>query len=387
MHPFEYHNPTKIIFGEGTVGRIGGEARNWGRKALFLYGRNSIKANGVYDQAVASLRQSGVDFIEHPGVKSNPVLSHTRQGVEIVKKERLDLIVAVGGGSVIDEAKAIAAGAVVEHDVWDFFMQKATVEDALPIVTVLTLPATGSEMNGGLVITHDETREKFGFAAGPLHPRASILDPTTTYTVPPDYVAYSAADSMTHLLESYFTHNDPWAPIQDRYVEGLVRTIMEATEKILADPRDAQGRATMMWAATLAWNRLGNAGVGPFELPNHMMEHPLSGLYDIAHGAGLSIVLPAWMQWSARQRPARFARFARQVFDIRCDDDAEAARRGIEALRAWFNKIGTPTTFAQGRIPAEDIPKIADEAIKLGKLWGITRYTPEMLHEIYRLCV
>ena len=386
MQSFVFHNNTKIIFGERTVAQIGGEARQWGGKALLLYGQASIKRAGVYDQVVASLKAAGVEYIELPGVKSNPVLSHTRRGVAMAKSEKVDLIVAVGGGSVLDEAKAIAAGALVDHDVWDFFTQKAKIQKALPLVTVLTLPATGSEMNGGMVITHDETREKFGLGADACQPKASILDPTTTYSVPADYVAYSAADSMTHLLEGYFTHTDPWTPIQDRYVEGLVRSIMEATERILANPRDAQGRATMMWAATLAWNGLAPAGVGTVEIPNHMMEHPLSGIYDIAHGAGLSIVLPAWMVWTARQRPERVAQFARRVMDVQTADDATAAVEGAERLKQWFHKIGTPVSLAEAKIPAADIGRIVDEALKLGKLWGISRYSHDDLCEIYRMC-
>jgi hypothetical protein len=385
MKPFVFHNITKIIFGDGAVPQVGAEAAAWGKKALLLYGQASIKRIGVYDQVVQSLRAAGVEFVELPGVKPNPVLSHTRQGIELVRREGIDVIVAVGGGSVLDESKAIAAGALVDHDVWEFFTQKEEIQRALPIVTVLTLPATGSEMNGGMVITHDETREKFGFSAAACQPKASILDPTTTYSVPANYVAYSAADSMTHLLESYFTHEDPWAPIQDRYAEGVVRSIIEATERILADPHDAQGRATMMWAATLAWNGLAPAGVGHYELVNHMMEHPLSGIFDIPHGAGLSIVLPAWMKWTAKRRPAKLAAFARHVMDIDEPDDARAALAGAEALKKWFDKIGTPTSLVAAGIPMKEIERVADEALNLGRLWGITRYTRDDLLDIYRM--
>ncbi|MFZ5830097.1 MAG: iron-containing alcohol dehydrogenase [Planctomycetota bacterium] len=386
MQPFVFHNPTKIVFGEGTVPQIGAEARAWGRRALFLYGQSSIKRNGVYDLVVASLKAAGMEFVEFPGVKPNPVLSHAREGVALAKREKVDLVVAVGGGSVLDEAKTIALGAATDVDVWDFFCQKAQPQASLPLATVLTLPATGSEMNGGQVITNEKTREKFGFATPWSSPKVSILDPSVTHTISAEQTAYAAADAMTHLLEGYFTHTDPWTPIQDRYVEGLVKTIMECAERIQKDLRDAQARATLMWAATLAWNGLALAGVGTAKLPNHMMEHPLSGIYDIPHGAGLSIVLPAWMAYTARQNPQKIAQFARNVFGVPATSAEEEAELAVAGLKTWFQKIGTPTSLSAVRIPAEDIERIARDALTLGALWGITEYSKESLIEIYRMC-
>ncbi len=386
MRPFTFHNPTKIIFGSGTIPQLGNEASRFGNKVLLVYGKGSIKRNGVYDQAAESLRAAGLDIVEFPGVKPNPVLSHAREGIVLAKQEKIEVIAAVGGGSVIDESKAIAAGAANDGDVWDFYTKKAAVEKALPIVTVLTIPATGTEMNGGTVITNENTNEKIGVTYQPLHPKASILDPTVTYTIPADYTAYSAADAMSHLLEGYFNNSDPWTPIQDRYVEGLVKTIMECTEMILKDPSDAQGRATMMWAATLAWNRLAVAGVGKTEFPCHMLEHPLSAIYDIAHGAGLAIVMPAWMTFQSRRDPAKIAQFARNVFDVAEKDDTAAAEKGIAALKSWFDKIGTPTSLSAVNIPADDIAKITDRTLALAKVWGITRYTQETIVEIYGIC-
>ncbi len=385
MQPFTYCNPTKIIFGEGTVPQLGTEVSAFGKRALLVYGQSSIKRSGLSETVLSSLQEADLAVLEWPGVKPNPLLGHARGGVELAKREKIDVVVAVGGGSVIDEAKAIAAGAVTDRDIWDFYARAVPVEAALPILTVLTLPAAGSEMNGGTVLTNEATQEKFGFMAPPLHPRASILDPTLTYTVPPSYTAYSAVDSMTHLLEGYFTHGDFWAPIQERYVEGLLKTIMECTERILAKPDDYPARSTMMWAATLAWNGLANAGLGAIELPNHMLEHPLSGIYDLPHGAGLSVVLPAWLTFAARKEPARVAQMARNVFGVAASDEAFTAEQGIAALRGWFDKVGSPTSFAKAELPVEEIDKIADHAVRLAATWGITRYTREDIVAIYRL--
>ena len=208
MQNFTYHNPTKIIFGQRTLDRIGPESAPYGKKALYIYGKGSIKTNGIYGQTVASLKSVGIELVEFGGVKANPVLSHTREGVALAKRENVDMIVAVGGGSVIDEAKAIAAGAVMDADIWEFYARRYNPTGALPLLTVLTMSATGTEMNGGTVITNEEAKEKLGMVDPWLFPKASILDPTTLVTVPADQTAYGAVDAVTHLLESYFTQED-----------------------------------------------------------------------------------------------------------------------------------------------------------------------------------
>ncbi|MBC8373102.1 MAG: iron-containing alcohol dehydrogenase [Planctomycetes bacterium] len=390
MKDFVFHNPTKIIFGDGTVSQVGAEAASYGKRALLVYGMGSVKKNGVYDQVVASLTEAGVEIVEYPGVKSNPMLSYARQGVELAKKEKVDVVVAVGGGSVIDTSKSICAGAVTDTDILEFFVFTSTVETALPLLTVLTIPAAGSEMNGGMVLTNDETLDKLGTCNyAPLYPKVSILDPTVTYTIPADYTAFSAADAMSHLLEGYWTHEDEWTPIQDRYVEGLCKSIMEAGEKAVADPSDYQGRATLMWAATMAFNDLSSSGVGAIYFPCHMLEHPLSAIYDISHGAGLSITMLAWTTYAAENRnTARIAQLARNVFGATADDDLAAAKDGIETFRQWLKKIGSYTCFADAGIPESDIDKITERTAFLADLWGITEhgYNAESISEIYRMC-
>ncbi len=388
MKDFVFHNPTKIVFGEGTISGLGEEAKAYGNKVLLVYGMGSVKRNGVYDQVVASLGEAGIEIVEFPGVQPNPVLSHARKGVALAKETGVDAIVAVGGGSVIDESKTIAAGAVTDTDVWKFFTFEESMKDALPLLTVLTIPAAGSEMNGGMVITNEETSDKWaaGGSGSPVYPKVSILDPSVTHTIPASYVAFSAADAISHQLEGYMTHQDEWAPIQDRYVEGLVKSIMEATDKIVADPNDAQGRATMMWAATMAFNDLSSAGVGPIGFPNHLLEHPLSAIYDIAHGGGLSMVMPAWMTYAVRNGNKKIARFAREVFGVALEDDEAAAMEGIRLFKAWLKKIGTYTAFEDAGIPESDIDKITERTAVLANLWGLTDYNADNIGEIYRMC-
>jgi alcohol dehydrogenase YqhD (iron-dependent ADH family) len=385
MQPFVFHNPTEIVFGAGMVDKVGTYAAKQGGKALLVYGRSSVKTTGVYDRVTASLAAAGLSWVDHGGVKSNPVLSHVREGVALAKQEQVDVIVAVGGGSVLDESKAIAAGALCDHDVWDFFVQ-TKVEKALPLVTVLTLAATGSEMNSGGVVTNEETAQKFNIGSPHLFPKTSILDPELTYTVPADYTAYSAVDAISHLIEGYFTSPDRATPLQDRFVEGLVRTIMESTEQILAQPDHADARATMMWAATWALNGLSTAGIGLYQFPNHMIEHSLSALYDIAHGAGLSIVIPGWMNYAAEKNPAKFAQFGRRVFDCTLEDDAACARFAADALKAWFGTIGSPVTLGEGQIPEEEISAIAENATMLANKWGLKAYTAEVIADILNRC-
>jgi len=386
MQNFVFENTTKIIFGQGQIKKIGPEIRRFGNKVLLVYGKESIKKNGIYDQVTASLNEAGVAFAELSGVKSNPVLSTVLRGIELARKEKADVVLAVGGGSVIDTAKTIAAGVKADHDVWDFFTYKKTIKDALPVLVVLTLSASASEMNAAAVITNEDGCCKYSIRSSFIQPKTSILDPTALFSLNHAYSAYSAVDAITHMLEGYFNNTEPYSPLQDRLVEGFMKTIMESTETILKNPADYTARANMMWATTLAFNGLTTAGMGIIGLPAHMIEHSLSALFDIAHGAGLSIVLPGWMLYASRKNPARFAHFARQTFQVTDQDENKAAMEGIAALKAWFKSIGSPTTLAEGNIPAADIGKIADNAHALAQVWGLKAYTPDVIAEILTLC-
>lgn len=393
MQNFVFHNPTKILFGRNTIPSVGSETVALGQKALLVYGQSSIKISGLYEQVMNSLSEAGVTVVEHSGTRSNPLLDHVRQGIAKAKQEKVDVILAVGGGSVIDTAKAIAAGSVVEHDVWKFFIGKKSIKATLPVVTVLTLAAAGSEMNSGMVITNQETQEKFGFGHRLLYPKVSLLDPEVTFTVPPDYTAYGAVDAIAHVLEFYMTTQDTDTPVQARLMEGLIQNAMASCERCLADPCDYEGRANLMWTATLALNGLTAAGLGRVGFPMHMIEHALSALYDVPHGAGLSVVMPGWLQWYKEQDAARIARLGQGILPadefqkLAGESDAVIAERTIAFLRTWFSKVNSPVTLAELDIPTEDIPRIADNALSLAKVWRLDQYTPEIIRDILQRCV
>ena len=387
MQNFIFENPTKIIFGQGQIKRIGAEIKPYGRKVLMVYGEGSIRKNGIYDKVTASLNEAGLSVVEFPGVRSNPVLSHAMKGIALAGREAVEVVLAVGGGSVIDTAKTIAMGVRAEHDIWDYFTRKEVIRGALPLLTVVTVSASASEMNPAAVMTRDEGAEKFSIRSMHIQPKTSILDPTVLYTLPPSYSAYSAVDAISHMLEGYFNNTAPESPLQDRLVEALTRTIMESTGIILREPANYNARAAMMWSATLAFNGLTSAGMGLISLPVHMIEHSLSALYDVPHGAGLSILTPGWMDYAVRSRPGRFARFAREIFEVEDPGEMEAAREGIRRLKAWFSGIGSPTSLAEAGIPAGDIDRITENAYGLARVWQLKDYTPEVISDILRRCL
>jgi len=379
MRNFVFANPTKIIFGRDSIPRLGPEAARAGKKALFVYGGGSIKRNGVYAAVTGALKKNGVGFAEHPGVKPNPVLSHVREGMKKALEAGCDIVVAAGGGSVIDEAKAIAAGLRYGGDTWDLFCGKAGVKDALPLFAALTLPATGSEMNSGCVVTNEATKQKFSAQGPALFPRASALDPETTMTLPREQTAYGAVDSLAHIIEGYFTAKDPDAEVTDELVHALARAIISSTRRILKDPSDYNARASMMWSATLALNGLPTCGYGGTTFINHAIEHSLSALYDIAHGAGLAIVMPAWFRHHLEtDGPARLERFGRAVFGTA---KAEAC---VNAFEDFFREAGAPVRLSEAKIPASDIPGIAENAMMLIRMWGMRHEQPE-IEKILRL--
>ena len=383
MQNFTFHNPTKIIFGKGQIKkRIGKETARFGKKALLVYGQNSIKKNGVYEQVTSSLKEADVAYVDFPGVKSNPVLSHVEAGIELGRKENVDVVLGVGGGSVIDSAKAIAGGVKANHSVWDFFTFAQPVRDALPILAVATVAASASEMNNGTVLTKEDCCHKFGTASHLFQPKVSILDPATLFSLDKNTSAYGSIDIVTHMLEAYL--NTPVASpvLQDRLHEGLLKTVMECTDIIMKQPENYEARANIMWGSVLGFNGTITAGMGFSAFPAHMIEHALSALYDIAHGAGLSIVLPAWMTWAREEKKDRLARFAREVFGVKNTDNLKAADEGTVKLKSWFASIGAPVSLKEGSVPEGDIEKIAGNALTNAQMWKMTNYTKERIAEI-----
>jgi len=388
MQNFTFENPTRILFGQGMMARAGGEVRRFGTKVLLVYGQGSIKKNGIYDQVMASLKEADLSVVEFPGVRSNPVLSHARKGIELARREGVEAVLAVGGGSVMDTAKTIAAGAKADpgDDVWEFFTYKKKIKGALPVITVVTVSASASEMNNGAVMTREEGAQKFAMNSPFIQPRTSILDPTVLYSLPPAYTAYSAVDIITHMLEGYFNNREPESLLQDRLVEALMKTVMENTETALREPTNYNARANIMWSAVLGFNGLTTAGMGFVSFPAHMIEHSLSALYDIAHGAGLSITLPGWMRYAVNKGPAKFARLGREIFGVRETDDLKAALEGIDLLKRWFDGIGSPTSLKAAGIPESDIERIAENASATAAVWGMKAYTRDVISEILNLC-
>lgn len=379
MDNFSFYNPTRIEFGTDKERLIGEILAQQGiKKVLLTYGSERIKADGLFDVVSASLGNHGICFVECGGIVSNPLLSRVREAIALARKHSVDAILSVGGGSVLDSAKTIAAGALYQGDVWDLFIGKGQIEAALPVFAILTLAATGSEMNSGAVVTNDDTREKFAINSVHTFPKVSIVNPALMQTVSRDYLVYSAADIIAHSIEGYFTATVQ-PTIQSRLVESVIATVLETTEALLADPADYNARAEFAWASTLALNGLTYAGTSGFGYPNHMIEHSLSALFNVPHGAGLSVVMPAWMKWYQGQHPAQFKRFAERLFGL------QGAEEGIAALEQWFDKIGTPTRLSQLGITEAELPAILDNLAGNARWFGLAEtYTRDVLTEILR---
>lgn len=365
MTPFSYHNPTRIEFGPNKEEYIGEWLKDDGvERVLLVYGTGSIKQSGLYDRVVQSLKNANISYSELSGVVSNPVLSKVYEGIEAARAFNAQAVLGVGGGSVIDTAKAIAAGVPHEGDVWEFFTNRNEIKVALSVYTILTLAAAASEMNKNSVITNETTQQKYSIGSILLNPKLSIVNPQLMMSVSKEYLVYSASDIITHALETYFTATDH-PRFQSRLVESIVKSVIELTDRLIEHPDDYDARAEFAWISSQALNGLTTSGTGGGNWPNHMIEHALSALYNIPHGAGLSIVVPAWMSWYSDKNPHQFERFAREVFG------ANSAQEGIVMLKRWYSSIGTPITLAQANIPKEAIGNIAQNAHGLAMVWGM----------------
>lgn len=377
MDNFSFYNPTKVEFGKGKEQLIGQILADYGvKKVLLAYGSERIKRDGLFATVAKSLDAKGIAFVECGGIVSNPVISKVREAIGLAREQQVDAVLSVGGGSVLDSAKAIAAGTRYDGEVWDLFVGKGRIDAALPVFSILTLAATGSEMNPGAVVTNEATKEKFAINSVHTFPKVSIVNPELMQTVSRDYLVYSAADIIAHSIEGYFTATVQ-PKIQSRLVESVICTVIESTEALLADPHDYDARAEFAWAATLALNGITYAGTAGFGYPNHMIEHSLSALFNVPHGAGLSVVMPAWMKWFHERNPAQFQRFAQQVFGLK------TAEEGIAALEKWFDKIGTPTRLSQLGITPADLPAILENLKGNAQWFGLAEsYTSDVLSSI-----
>jgi hypothetical protein len=388
MNNFTFYNPTKIVFGRGTVSQLGGLTEPYGKKVLLVYGGGSIKRNGLYDQVMEQLRSVGAEVHELSGVEPNPRLASVQRGIAICREHGVEFILGVGGGSVVDAAKAIAAGALYEGDVWDFYIKKARVEKALPLGAVLTLAATGTEMNGNSVITNWETREKRGAGSIHMYPKFSILDPELTFTVPADQTANGIVDMMSHVFEQYFSPTTD-TPLQERFCESILKTVIENGEIAIREPDNYAARANLMLCATYALNG-GMISVGvEDDWASHNIEHAISAFYDIAHGAGLSIVFPNWMKYVYRARIDRFVQFAVRVWDIdpAGKSDEEIALAGIQATRDYFTRIGAPATLGEVGIGREHLDEMAEHAVRFGPLGRFRKLEKEDVKAILEMAL
>jgi alcohol dehydrogenase YqhD (iron-dependent ADH family) len=385
MNNFVYHNPTELIFGRGQLSRLQEKAKQLGTTVLLVFGGGSIKRSGLYDKVMSQLQEAGCRVHELSGVEPNPRLSTVKKGIELCRQEGVDWILAVGGGSVIDAAKAVAVGVPYEGDVWDFYSRKAVAQSALPLGTVLTLAATGSEMNRGSVVTNWETQEKHG--AGTTFPAFSILDPENTFTVPRDQTIYGISDIMSHVFEQYFSHT-PEIPLQTRFAESILKTVIENAERVLANPEDYDARANILYCGTMALNGTLPVGVET-DWATHSIEHAVSAVYDIPHGGGLAIIFPKWMRYVYKENVSRFVRYAVEVWNV---DPAgktqdEVALEGIAATEAFFARIGAPTRLADYQIGDEHVQAMAEKATPYGPIGSFKKLGSEDVAEILRMCL
>ena len=387
MNNFQFYSPTEFVFGKGTENEAGTYVKkHGGTKVLLHYGGGSAVRSGVLDRVKRSLEAAGIQYVELGGVKPNPRDTLVYEGISICRAEGVDFILAIGGGSSIDSSKAIAMGVPYEGDFWDFYAGKAILHAALPVGTVLTIAAAGSEGSGDSVVTKEADGLKRGTGSDLIRPRFSILNPELTCTLPAYQTACGATDIMAHVFERYFT-NTQEVEITDRLCEAVLLTMVKETPRVIAQPDLYEARANIMWAGTVAHTNI--VGVGREQDWNsHGIEHELSALYDCAHGAGLAVIMPAWMEYVCRHDVMRFAQIAVRLWGCQMNfaDPEKTAREGIRRFRQFLHSIGMPINFAELGAKEEDIPKLVEKfGIGDGKTGGFVSLTAADITEIYRI--
>jgi hypothetical protein len=389
MNNFEFYSPTGFVFGRDTESKVGKLTAEAGaKKVMIVYGGGSVVKSGLLARVEKSLKEAGIEFVELGGVKPNPVDTKVYEGIELARKENVDFMLPVGGGSVIDTAKSIAVGVCYDGDFWDFYEGKAEIKAALKVGVVLTIPAAGSEGSGNAVITNKDLK-KFGIRAPKLlRPVFAIMNPELTMTLPAWQTASGVVDMMVHIFERYFT-NTKNVSISDRLCEGILLSIIEEAPKVMANPNDYDARANIMWAGTVAHN--GTCGVGrEEEWTSHQMEHEISALYDVTHGAGLAVVFPAWATYMAKHHPAYVYQMATRIFGVPEGDDKTAvALQGVERLKKFWKSIGMPLTFKELGVENPDIDLLVKNLHRnKGEEFGFyVKVNPAISREIYEYCI
>ncbi len=381
MEDFSYYSPTKIIFGKNTQSQVGAETKKHSNKILLHYGMGSIKKSGLYDEVVNSLKKENIEIVELEGVLPNPRLEKVNEGIELCRKHSIDFILAVGGGSVIDSAKAIAIGAKYKGDVWDFFEKRKKIEKAIPIGVILTLSATGSETSTNSVITNGN--RKLAIGSSLLRPKFAILNPELTYSLPKNQTANGICDMMAHIFERYFS-NTKNVDLTDGLCEATLRSIIYNSKIVMKNQKDYDARANLMWASTIAHNDI--LGVGRNEdWASHMIEHELSAFYDIAHGAGLSIIFPAWMKYVCKINIERFAQFAENVWGIKGENKEKLALEGILATEKYFKSLNLPIRLSELNIKEEKFVEMSNLCVKNGPVGSLRKLYEKDIIEIFKL--
>ena len=388
MKDFVFCSPTTFVFGHDGESKTGEYAAKFNKKKVLIhYGGGSVVRSGLLDRVKASLKQAGIAWTELGGVQPNPRASLVYKGIELGRREAVDLVLAVGGGSAIDSSKAIAAGIPYKGDFWDFYEGKATVKDPVAVAVVLTIPAAGSEGSPGSVITREEGLLKRPVNHESLRPLFSILNPELTYTLPPYQTACGAADIMSHVFERYLT-NTPDVELSDRFCESVVKTVIQDVPRVLAKPDDYGPRSNIMWAGMLAHNDICGTDRQQ-DWSSHDIEHELSALYDVAHGAGLAVVFPAFMRYTLEHDVMRYAQLAVRIWGCEMDyqNPQRTAAEGIKRLVAFYRSIGLPTTFEELGAKAEDIPLMASKLNLTGgrRLGSFNPLSTEDVEAIFRL--
>jgi len=388
MLDFTYYTPTKVFFGKGKHKQVGEIIKSYGwRKIMLQYGKGSIKENGVYDEVMESLNNAGIEVVEKGGVEPNPKLSFVYEAIELAKKEKVEMILAVGGGSVIDSSKYTAAGVANECDVWDFPTRKSVPENGLPVGCILTLSAAGSEMSSSAVISNTELNMKRGFNSDFNRCRFAICNPELTYTVGKYQTGCGVVDIMAHTMERYFSVCEPTF-LTDSIAESVLKSVIRCGKILMKNPENYEARAEMMWASSLSHNGLTGCGRDEY-LAVHQLEHALSGEFDkIAHGAGLSVLFPAWARYVYKYNTERFAQFARNVWEVTEKDDNIAAITGIDKMENFFAEIGMPVRLREFDIPGDSAENLA-QLCTFGKTRTIKSYKEldfEDIKNIFESC-
>ncbi|MBM7096272.1 iron-containing alcohol dehydrogenase [Bacillus sp. H-16] len=385
MDNFIYQNPTRLIFGEGQVKeQLAEQLKPFGQNVLLVYGGGSIKRNGIYDEVTGILNEGGFNVTEQSGVDPNPRLSTVHKGVELCREKNIDVLLAVGGGSVIDCTKAIAAGAKYDGDAWDLVTKKAVPESALPFGTILTLAATGSEMNAGSVITNWETQEKYGWGSPHTFPQFSILDPANTLSVPKDHTIYGIVDMMSHVLEQYF-HQQTNTPLQEKMCEAVLNTVIEAGPNLVQNLDDVKLRETILYSGTIALNgslQMGTRG----DWASHNIEHAVSAVYDIPHAGGLAILFPQWLRHHLDLGERKLVQLAVNVWGVDPEGKSnfEVAEEGIQRLERFWSELGAPSRLADYDIDDSKVEVMADKAMANGPFGNFNSLEKEDVIAILR---